>query len=417
MMFKISDRLSRIFNKSNNIISPKLINELREELINNSIRKTTANKILEIFRVKIENIEKKEYHDDYLKKLFSKLFYKTILNLFESIKLKEEILKDNNTIVVIGLSGAGKTITAIKLANIIKKKKKKKKKVIVIGIYTRKITSESFLKDLGKRNNIDTAIFTFNPLYTESLIDEINELKKEYNSIIIDTTAISFLSEMQEMKKLFERLKINRTLLIIDALSNNSILEKIKKIISFFKTDGVVVSKTDSSDLCNIFFIIYDIIKLPIFFNCTGEKINNILNFDSDNIARKISGFSKNIKEEITELEDEYISLDEDPHSKSLNFIKLLRELENIYNFNKKVKIFKNVSVFKKIPSVNQETQNNLKKQISILQSMTLKERLNPAIINQATINRISKNCKLDLVEIKSIIEYLKKLNLKLLGS
>lgn len=130
-------------------------------------------------------------------------------------------LKVNNGVTILmlcGLQGSGKTTTAGKLANHIRKKHHKKPLLVACDIYRPAAIEQ--LVSIGK--SIDIPVFTKGKISPVEIVKESLEYAKEnsLDYIIIDTAGRLQIDEtlMQELKDLSSNFTIDETILVIDAM-------------------------------------------------------------------------------------------------------------------------------------------------------------------------------------------------------
>ena len=110
-----------------------------------------------------------------------------------------EVSKKPTILMLVGLQGSGKTTTAGKLANYLRKKHNKKPLLIAADIYRPAAIEQ--LKTIGKSLNVP--VFSEDKSVVEIVSDGINYAKEEnLDYIIIDTAGRLQIDEalMQELK-------------------------------------------------------------------------------------------------------------------------------------------------------------------------------------------------------------------------
>ena len=320
-------------------------------------------------------------------------------------------------IMLIGLQGSGKTTTAGKLANLLRKQGKKPL-LVACDVYRPAAIDQ--LKQIGKQLNI--------PVYEEGKKDPVEiaqnaikyakENKNDY--VLIDTAGRLHIDEdlMKELEKIQEKVKPQETLLVIDAMMGQDAINVIQGFNDVLSLTGVILTKLDGDTRGGVALSVRHLTNVPIKFIGISEKMDGLDTFDPERMAGRILGMGdivslvEKVQSEIDEKEAEKAAkrmqngkFDLEDFLSQMKQIKKLGPLENI---------------IKLIPGARKMGLNNVKidpKQMShveaIVQSMTPKERRNPDIIKASRKTRIAAGCGLSVQEVNKLLtqfEQMKKM-------
>lgn len=351
----------------------------------------------------------------------AEVFLKILKDELTSLLGKEKVPLVNekfNVVMLVGLQGSGKTTHIGKLGNWVRKKYKKKPLFIACDIYRPAAIDQ--LKQVGKELNIE--------VYSEVVKDAVkiaeNGIKyaKEngYDYVFVDTAGRLHIDDtlMDELKSMNEVIKPNEILLVIDSMIGQDAINVIEGFNSELPLTGTILTKMDGDTKGGVALSVRHLTNIPIKFVGTSEKLDGIMEFDTDRMVGRILGEGdiRSLIEHAEEVIDEDLAknaakklssgkFDLDDFLKQLYQIKKLGPLENM---------------LKLLPGASKMGLNNItidSKQIThieaIIQSMTLKERRNPDIIKASRKQRIAKGSGTSVQEVNRLLnqfEVMKKM-------
>ena len=213
---------------------------------------------------------------------------KELLKIFEIPENKIEINDKPFVFLIIGVNGAGKTTTIAKLAY----KFKNEGKSIILGAADtfraaaiEQLTRWAEILDVPivkTKQGHDPAAVTF---------DTISSAKaKGIDIALIDTAGrlhnkINLQNELKKIinvaKKAYEKAP-HKILLIIDATQGSSAINQAKVFNEVVGVDGIIITKLDGTAKGGSLFSIVHELKVPIYFVGTGEKKEDLSEFDKE---------------------------------------------------------------------------------------------------------------------------------------
>lgn len=318
--------------------------------------------------------------------------------------------KPPTVVMMCGLQGSGKTTFSGKLA--LKLKKEGKKPLLVACDIYRPAAIDQ-LKVLGKSIQID--VFergTQNPVKT------VKEAIKYAEKFALDTVIIDTAGRLQIDEKLMEELKaikkeINPTeiMLVIDAMIGQEAVSVSKAFNDALDVTGVVLTKIDGDTRGGAALSIRSVIGKPIKFVGVGEKLTDLEPFYPDRMASRILGMGDvlSLIDKAQEAFDEKTAQELERKFKENSFD--LNDYIEQVNSMKKMGGLK--SILGMLPGLggklaqieNQIDDKMLEKNKAIIQSMTVKERTNPDIINGSRRQRIAKGAGVSVSDVNQLIK------------
>ena len=296
-------------------------------------------------------------------------------------------------IMLVGLQGSGKTTTAGKLANIIRKQGKKPL-LVACDVYRPAAIKQ--LQVVGSSLNI--------PVYAnENTKDAVQIAKQSINTaisklndvVILDTAGRLQIDDelMNELKMVKQSVKPHEILLVVDSMIGQEAVNIASKFNEDLGIDGIVLTKLDGDTRGGAALSVKKATGKPIKFAATGEKLSDIEEFHPDRMASRILGMGDvlSIIEKAEEAfdEEEAIKIEKQLRKKEFDLDDYLVQLKQI----KKMGSFS--SILKMIPGMGnikdlKVDDKELYKIEAIICSMTKQERKNPKILNGSRRKRIA---------------------------
>lgn len=294
----LRERLSKskegFFSKIKNIffentkINEELFEDLEDLLISSDIGFNTTKKIITELEKEVSKNKITKTEDVYekLKSIMSNFLY-----LDNNFNIKENSL---NVLLIVGVNGVGKTTTIGKLAS---KYKKENKKVVLAAADTFRAAAVEQLEEWAKRSDsilikgkegVDPASVVFDALDYS--------LENKADILIIDTAGRlhnkeNLMRELEKINSIIKR-KIGEQkfecLLILDGTTGQNGLIQAKEFNEVTDLTGFIVTKLDGTSKGGIVFSISEELKKPIVFIGIGEKISDLVEFNSQDFINTI---------------------------------------------------------------------------------------------------------------------------------
>jgi signal recognition particle subunit SRP54 len=310
-----------------------------------------------------------------------------------------------------GLQGTGKTTATIKLANFIKNKYQRKVSVIAADIYRPAAIIQ--LEDMAKKYGFE--------IYKEANSDPvkisvngIEYLRKNGNDVVIIDTAGRLQIDkdmMNELKNLKSKVLPHQILLVLDAMTGQEAVNIALEFNQTLEFDGIILTKMDSDARGGAALSINHVIKKPIKFISTGEKIEEFDLFHPDRIASRILGMGDVLT--LIEKAEKVIDgkkakeLEQKIYKNELNFIDFVDQLKSIRKIGSIDKIFsmlpiKNKNMIFKNAKIDDSQIDKIE---AMINSMTIEERVKPHIINGSRKKRIAAGSGTSVGEINRLLK------------
>ena len=348
----------------------------------------------------ISVIEQKALGQDVLKSLTPgeqvvKIVKDEMIELLGGTESKINFTPNPPTIIMlVGLQGSGKTTTAGKLANLLRKEGKKPL-LVACDVYRPAAIKQ--LQVVGKQLNI--------PVFANENSKDVVLIAKQALSyamsklndvVILDTAGRLHIDEelMNELKNVKANVKPHEILLVVDSMTGQDAVNVAQSFNESLGIDGVILTKLDGDTRGGAALSVKKVTNRPIKFAATGEKLSDIEVFHPDRMTSRILGMGDvlSIIEKAEEAfdEEEAIKLEKKLRKESFDLNDYLTQLRQI----KKMGSFS--AILKMIPGLNMVKESDIDEKEfvkieAIICSMTAEERRKPKILNASRRIRIAK--------------------------
>ena len=348
----------------------------------------------------IKVVEEKSLGQDVLKSLTPgqqviKIVKDELVELLGGEETKINFTPNPPTVIMlVGLQGSGKTPTAGKLANLIRKQGKKPL-LVACDVYRPAAIKQ--LQVVGKQ--LDIPVYVNESTKDVSLIARqamTHAISKLNDVVIIDTAGRLQIDEvlMQELKDLKSNVKPHEILLVVDSMTGQDAVNIADTFNKELGIDGIVLTKLDGDTRGGAALSVKKITNRPIKFAATGEKLSDIEVFHPERMASRILGMGDVLS--IIEKAEETFDLEEaEKLEKRLkkqkfdldDYLSQLRQMKKMGSFSS---ILKMIPGFSAMKDVNIDDKEFVRIE-AIICSMTKAERENPKILNGQRRLRIAK--------------------------
>ncbi len=393
-----------------------IVRELQRALIeadvNVSLVKELSDKLKKsAMDERIKGIEKKEH--------MIKLLHDELLNILgEQKQLK--LTAKQNTILLLGLYGSGKTTTISKLGNYYAKRGFK---VALIGLDVHRPAAQEQLKQLAEKNKLNYFI-DFSEKNPVKIWKKYEKQLKAYNLILVDTAGRHTLDKelVDEIKALDKEIKPTERILVIPADIGQAAKTQAQQFKDNVDISGVIITRMDSTAKAGGALTACAETHSGVYFIGTGEKINDIEEFNPKTFLSRLLGMGdletliEKIKSVTSEKSQKQIQKNLEEGKLTLNdVIEQVKSMSSLGGFEKIKSMVPGLSNIKaKIPEGMLENQEaKVAKWEHIVKSMTQEEVSNPEILEKQTsrISRVANGAGVHTSDVRSLLKQYKLLN------
>ena len=339
-----------------------------------------------------------------------KIVNEELIELMGSANSKLASGNPPTVIMMAGLQGAGKTTLCGKLALMLKKQGKKPL-LVACDVYRPAAINQ--LKVVGEKAGC--TVFEKGQGNPVKIAKEGVAHAKSFgfDTVIIDTAGRLQIDEalMQELENIKKEVNPAEILLVVDSMTGQVAVEVADTFNKRLEVTGLVLTKLDGDTRGGATLSMKAVTGKPIKFCSVGEKLGDLEPFYPDRMANRILGMGdvltliEKAQEAVTE--EQAKKMEKKFRENSFTLDDYLTQFETM---NKMGGI---KDVLSMLPGMGgkmkiREEDIDEKKMLltkAIIQSMTMKERENPNIINSSRKNRIAKGSGTTVQEVNRVLK------------
>lgn len=315
------------------------------------------------------------------------------------------------SLMLVGLQGSGKTTTAAKLANFLRKQGRHPY-LVPADIYRPAAVDQ--LKKLGAR--IDVPVFPTDLVRkpVDICLEALSKAGRDGSDVlIIDTAGRLQIDEtlMAELVGIKEKINPNEILLVADAMTGQEAVNVAKHFNSALDITGVILSKMEGDARGGAALSIKAVTDKPIKFIGVGEKIDALEPFYPDRMASQILGMGDMLSL-IEKVQDKFDEKEAMRLEKKLrkskfdleDFQTQLKQVKKLGSLDQLLNMLPEMGQFKKLNNMKPD-EKKLVRIDAIINSMTKEERRGYKIINGSRKRRIARGSGTTVQDVNRLIK------------
>ncbi|MGC9778761.1 MAG: signal recognition particle protein [Candidatus Heimdallarchaeota archaeon] len=313
-----------------------------------------------------------------------------------------------NVLLFVGIQGSGKTTCVAKLGNWLSKRGMKP---ALVCTDTNRPGAYEQLKQLGDQINVPVY---GNPKEKSSIKlarDGIIEFQKTHEVILVDTAGRHKEEKamLREMQKIAKQIKPDEIVLVLDGTLGQQAYDQALAFTTATPVGSIIVTKLDGSAKGGGALSACAATKAPIKYLGVGEKVNDLERFDPTGFVGRLLNMG-DLESLIESVKTAQIAPDEEMTKAFLSGKFTLRDMysqmENIGKMGSLSKILSFLPGFSQgLPDGLQDTsEENMKKFMCMMESMTADELENPTLIKSTRVQRIARGSGTDVKEVKQLL-------------
>ena len=312
------------------------------------------------------------------------------------------------TILLVGLQGSGKTTTAAKLA---RKLKGQGERILLIAADTYRPAAATQLEVLGEE--IDVPVFTgIDKDPVEICTAGLEQARKGGASVvIIDTAGRLQIDEsmMDELRWIKSAVDPVETLLIADAMTGQEAVQIAEGFNSAVDLTGLILTKMDGDARGGAAISMRAVTGVPIKFIGVGEGREALETFAPERLASRILGMGDVLS--IIEKAEAAIEVEVAEEQAE----RLLQGEFTLEDFAQQLAMMRQMGPVSKLLEAlplgmagnqidSREAEDQLVSTQAILQSMTVKEKRKPEILNASRKRRIARGSGTSVQQLNQLL-------------
>lgn len=325
--------------------------------------------------------------------------------------------KPPTVVMLVGLQGSGKTTSAAKLANLLKKQNRS---VLLAAADIYRPAAIKQLQVLGEQLSIP--VFQLGQKQPEQIARAaLEQARREgYDYLIIDTAGRLHIDDemMAELVRLEEVLQPEENLLVVDAMTGQDAVNVAQSFRERLNLTGVILTKLDGDSRGGAALSVKAVTGCPVKFAGVGEKTDAFEPFHPDRMASRILGMG----DVLTLIEKAQSAFDEEKarelerkmRSRQFtleDYMEQLQQLKKMGPLNQIIEMLPGIGgMGKKLKNFDVD-ESVLKKTEAIILSMTPEERAQPAIINSSRRRRIASGSGTRVQDVNNLLKQFAMMN------
>ena len=322
-------------------------------------------------------------------------------------------------IMTLGLQGSGKTTSAGKLAK--RLTEQEGKKVFLASLDNRRPAAQEQLKMLGDKINVPSLPIIAGQSATEiAQRAMIAARADDYDVVILDTAGRmaadeGLMLEIEEIKKIASP---HETLLVADSLTGQDAVNTASAFHDRVGISGIILTRIDGDGRGGAALSMRYVTGQQIKFMGVGEDISAFEEFHPERIASRILGMGdvvSLVEKAVSNIDEtEALGMIEKFKKGIFDYDDLLMQMKQMQNLGGMGGVMNLLPGMRKIKKQIEDAnvdETVIKRQEAIINSMTKKERKNPALVNNSSRKkRIAKGAGVPVNEVNKLTQMQKQM-------
>lgn len=379
-----------------------------------------ADVALPVVRSFIERVRERSLGEEVGKSLtpgqqLVKIFHSELVNLFGTEHAPIDLRSQPPVVVLLaGLQGAGKTTTAAKLAKRLIDKDKKRVMLVSVDVYRPAaiLQLQTLAAEVGAMHCASST--DEKPV---AIVDRaIDDAKRSHADVlIIDTAGRLHVDDdmMQEVVAVHGRSGASETLFVVDSMAGQDAVNAASAFDKSLPLTGVVLTKADGDAKGGVALSVREVTGKPIRYVGVGEKVDALEAFHPDRMASRILGMG-DVLSLVEEIEGKVNKEKAEKLAKKVkkgrgfDMSDLRDQLEQMMSMGGIGALLDKLPIPGKMAPAalkHGADDQQLKRQIALINSMTPAERRFPKTINGSRRKRIAAGSGLQVQDVNRLLK------------
>ena len=375
-----------------------------------------ADVALPVARVFVERVRERALGGEVAKSLdpgqvFVKIVHDELARVLGGERAEIRSRGQPSVLLLAGLQGAGKTTTAGKLAKWLGATKPAEILLVSLDVY--RPAAREQLERLAERTGARYFAGSEQEPVAIAKAALVEAKRTGARWLLADTAGRLHVDTemMAEVQAIHAALAPAETLFVVDAMAGQDALKSATAFHEALPLTGVVLTKADGDARGGVALSVREATGVPIKLIGTGEKLDALEAFDPKRFASRILGMG----DVVGLVEQVQAKVDRDAVEKVAQKVRRGREL-NLEDFRQQLEQIGNMgglsSLLEKMPGLpagaslpEQFDDRIIRRQIAIINSMTLKERRRPDLIDGSRKRRIAAGSGMAVQDVNRLLK------------
>jgi len=317
-------------------------------------------------------------------------------------------------IFLVGLQGAGKTTTAAKLAKQLIETDKKRVMLVSVDVHRPAaiLQLETLAGEVGA-SHCDSASSEKPEKIMERALDESR--RSHVDVLIVDTAGRLHVDEvmMAEVIRVHKKSNAHETLFVVDSMAGQDAVNAARTFNESLPLTGIILTKADGDAKGGAALSVREVTGKPIRFMGVGEKTDALEAFHPDRMASRILGMG-DVLSLVEKIEGTVSREKADKLQKKLKKGRGFDLSDLRDQFEQMMNMGGIGAMLEKLPmpgNINtgalkdKASEQRLRRQIAIIDSMTAGERRFPKTINGSRKRRIANGAGMQVQDVNRLLK------------
>jgi signal recognition particle subunit SRP54 len=344
---------------------------------------------------------------------FVGILHRELVALMQGDRGRFELRAQPPVVVLLaGLQGAGKTTTAGKLARWLIEQKKR---VLLVSTDIRRPAAVLQLQRLAEQ--VGAGFFPTDVKQAPAIIarDALDAARKGvYDALIVDTAGRLHVDTelMEEVKQIERAVETHERLFVIDAMAGQDAVNSARAFGQALDLTGVILTKADGDARGGAALSVREVTGRPIVLVGVGEKLDALEAFDAERMAGRILGMGDVVA--LVEQVQKQVDVDQAQKlakkvqsGKGFDLVDLKSQLEQLQKMGGVASLMDKLpqAAMKSGAPAPEQGDKDVRRQIAIINSMTKKERRNPALLDGSRRRRIASGAGVQVQDVNKLMK------------
>ncbi|HEY3348047.1 MAG TPA: signal recognition particle protein [Nitrospirota bacterium] len=415
MFESLSEKLEKVFKrlKGRGVLNEQDVAEAMREVRMALLEADVNFKVVKDF---VESIRQRAVGSDVLDSLTPgqqvvKIVYDELVKLMGESVSRIHLVPNRPTVVMmVGLQGSGKTTTSGKLARMFRKAGRK---VLLVAADTQRPAAIEQLVTLGNQVGVEVeAMGSGDDPVAVCKAGLERAQRGAFGVVIMDTAGRLHVDEtlMDQLLAVKKAVSPDEILFVADAMTGQDAVKVASSFDEKLDISGVILTKMDGDARGGAALSIRAVTGKPIKFVGMGEKLEAIEPFHPDRLASRILGMGDVLS--LIEKAEQSVSLEEAKELEAKvrqgeftleDFRSQLLQVKKLGPLDQLMGMIPGMGKFK--GAMANVDGRELDRIVAIINSMTMKERINAALINGSRRKRIAKGSGMQVQDVNRLLK------------
>ena len=205
-----------------------------------------------------------------------------------------------SVVLVVGVNGVGKTTSIAKLGTFWRRQGHD---IVLAAADTFRAAAIDQLKIWGERAGLPVVAHQPGADPGSVVFDAISAARaRGADVVLIDTagrlhTKFNLMEELKKVRRVIDKQNVPNvsTVLVVDATTGQNAVAQAEQFARAAGLDGLIVAKLDGTAKGGVIFAVTRAVKAPVLFVGTGEKLDDLSDFDADDFVEALVGEAERV--------------------------------------------------------------------------------------------------------------------------